>query len=31
MKALIITTAALLLSGTATAATTDWDGFYLGA
>ena len=31
MKALIITTAALMLSGTATAATTDWDGFYLGA
>ena len=31
MKTLIITTAALLLSGTATAATPDWDGFYLGA
>ena len=31
MKALIITSAALLLSGTAAAATPDWDGFYLGA
>src|SRR2546427_108497 len=30
MKTLIITTAALLLSGTATAATTDWEGYYFG-
>lgn len=30
MKSLIFTSAALLLSGTATAATADWDGFHIG-